>query len=136
MFTADSGVSSPSRMCGTRFRHIQELPAEDEITSNSVRGSAPARMPSASASAAVAMCTPARSWFTIFTVLPIPARSPRRHTFSAIASSTGPARSKAASLPDPMTVMVPALARAAPPDTGASSSSNPRSASLASRAVA
>ncbi len=61
MLTAERGVSSPSRMCGTRFCHIHELPAEALITSNSVRGSAPARMPSASASAAAAICTPARS---------------------------------------------------------------------------
>jgi hypothetical protein len=72
-----------------RFCHIQEEPAEEEMTSNSVRGSAPARMPSAIASAATAICTPARSWLTILTVLPTPTSSPRRQTLPAMASSTG-----------------------------------------------
>ena len=41
-------------------------------------GSAPALMPSAMASAAAAMCTPASSWLTIFTFEPVPGASPRR----------------------------------------------------------
>ena len=65
-------------MCGTRFWNIQLMPAEWQITSYSVRGSAPARMPSAIASHAAAMCTPARCWLTIFTVEPMPAASPSR----------------------------------------------------------
>src|SRR3978361_824187 len=121
MLTADDGVSSPARICGTRFCHIQELPADSEITLYSVSGSAPARMPSASASAAVAMCTPASNWFTILTVLPTPISSPRRQTLVEIASNTGPALANAASDPDPITVIVPALAPTEPPETGLSS---------------
>ena len=30
MLTADSGVSSPARICGTRFCHIHELPADSD----------------------------------------------------------------------------------------------------------
>src|SRR5256885_4857344 len=59
-------------MCGTRFSNIHDRPALFEITSKRTRGSAPARAPSAIASAAAAMWTPARSWLTIFTVEPIP----------------------------------------------------------------
>ena len=112
MLTAESGVSSPARMCGTRFCHIHELPADSEMTSNSVFGSAPARMPRARASAAVAICTPASNWFTIFTVLPTPISVPSRQTLVEIASSTGPAFSNAASDPDPITVIVPPCAPA------------------------
>ena len=90
-------------------------------------------MPSASASAATAICTPASNWLTIFTVLPMPAASPRRQTLDAIASSTGAARSNAAGAPEPITVMLPPSAPARPPETGASSISSPASASRASR---
>src|SRR3978361_2116888 len=117
MLTADDGVSSPARICGTRFCHIQELPADSEITLYSVSGSAPARMPSASASAAVAMCTPASNWFTILTVLPTPISSPRRQTLVEIASKTGPALANAASDPDPITGLVANLAPPAPQGT-------------------
>ena len=42
------------------------------MTSNSTSGSAPALIPSAIASAAAAMCTPASSWLIILTVEPWP----------------------------------------------------------------
>ena len=45
---------------------------------SALRSSERYAMPSAIASAAAAMCTPASSWFTIFTVLPGPARAPSR----------------------------------------------------------
>ena len=61
-----------------RFSNIQLLPALWVMTSKILSGATPARIPSAMASAAAAMCTPASSWFTIFTVLPAPARSPSR----------------------------------------------------------
>ena len=57
-------------------------------------------MPSASASAAVAMCTPASSWLTILTVLPTPGSAPSFQTLVEIASSTGCALANAASEPD------------------------------------
>ena len=47
----------------------QELPAALLMMSYSSRVLSPARAPSAIASAAAAMCTPASSWFTIFTLL-------------------------------------------------------------------
>ena len=45
-----------------RFSNIQLLPALWVMTSYSASGSTPSRMPSAIASAAAAMCTPASSW--------------------------------------------------------------------------
>src|SRR6266511_2277808 len=82
-------------------------------------------MQSAIASAAAAMCTPARSWFTILTFEPWPERSPSRWTLVAIASSTGRARSNAAGSPEAITVSSPAAAFAAPPDSGASTWRSP-----------
>ena len=61
-----------------RFSNIQLLPALCVMTSYSAAGSTPSRRPSAIASAAAAMCTPASSWLMIFTLLPLPARSPSR----------------------------------------------------------
>jgi hypothetical protein len=59
-------------VAGQDVRHaVLEHPAvagELVITSYSCAGSAPARMPRAMASQAAAMCTPASSWLTIFTV--------------------------------------------------------------------
>ena len=69
---------SPSRICGTRLLNIQDAPAELEITSNRSAGATPARMPSAIASAAAAICTPASNWLMVLTVEPGPARSPSR----------------------------------------------------------
>jgi 3-hydroxyisobutyrate dehydrogenase len=76
--TAERGVKSRLRICGTRLVNIHELPALFEITSNSVRASAPARTPSAMASLAAAMWTPARCWLIILTVEPMPGASPSR----------------------------------------------------------
>ena len=59
-----------------RFSNIQLLPALCVITSYSAAGSTPSRRPSAIASAAAAMCTPASSWLMILTLLPAPALSP------------------------------------------------------------
>ena len=95
--TADLGVKSRARMCGTRSVNIQLLPALVEITSNRVAGSAPARVPSAMASQAEAICTPARSWFTILTLEPMPGRSPRRKTRPATAARAGSAAANACS---------------------------------------
>ena len=61
-----------------RFSNIQLLPALWVMTSYSAAGSTPSRRPSAMASAAAAMCTPASSWLMIFTLLPAPGASPRR----------------------------------------------------------
>ena len=98
----------------------REAPALLQITSYTTCGSAPAWMQSAIASAAAAMCTPARSWFTIFTFDPWPEASPSRWTLAAIASSTGRHFSKAAGSLDAMIESWHADARAAPPDTGPS----------------
>ena len=76
--TAECGVKSRARMCGTRLLNIQELPALLEITSKSVCGSAPQAAPSAMASPAAARCTPARCWLIIFTVEPMPGSEPSR----------------------------------------------------------
>ena len=51
-------------------------------------GSTPSRNPSAIASPAAAMCTPARNWLMIFTFEPTPCSCESRYTFVAIASST------------------------------------------------
>ena len=48
--------------------------------------SAPALAASAIASAAVAMCTPAKSWFTVFTSEPMPGASPSRNTLAEVAA--------------------------------------------------
>ena len=54
-------------------------------------------------------------------------------TESLILSATGAAFAKAASGPEPITVIVPARAPTAPPETGASSSSRSYSPSLFAR---
>ena len=120
MFTAECGVSSPARMCGTRFWNIQELPAALVTTSKTVSAGMPDLMPSATASAATAICTPASSWWTTFMVAPRPGSSPRSQTFTAIASSTGLALAIAPLEPEAMMVSSPLRARAEPPETGAS----------------
>ena len=66
------------------------------------------------------MWTPARSWLTAFIAEPAPAASPSRNTVSAQAASTGSAAAKAAGVPEAITESVPAAARAAPPEIGAS----------------
>ena len=88
------------------------------------------------ASPATAMCTPARSWLIIFTVLPAPGVSPRRQTLLAMASRTGWARSKAAWLPLAMTVMLPPRAPVEPPETGESRKRAPAASTFAARVLA
>ncbi|MNT86553.1 hypothetical protein D3C72_2268520 [compost metagenome] len=61
-----------------RFSNIQELPAAWVTTSYMRSSGTPARLASAMASAATAMCTPASSWWMILTVLPWPGSLPTR----------------------------------------------------------
>ncbi len=77
-------------------------------------------MPKVSASAMVAMCTPASSWLTAFIADPAPAASPSLNTVSAVASSTGSAAAKAGGVPAAMIDSLPAAALAEPPEIGAS----------------
>mmetsp|Transcript_29381 Transcript_29381/g.75425 ORF Transcript_29381/g.75425 Transcript_29381/m.75425 type:complete len:285 (+) Transcript_29381:197-1051(+) len=130
MSSAECGVVSSSSICGTRFTNIQLEPAAEEMTSNSCRVSRPARAPSAIASAAAAMCTPARSWLTIFTLLPAPGGPLMRNrapgVLAVMGASTRAARAQPSSVPEDMMVREPAAARATPPDTGASTNSSPR----------
>ena len=72
------------------------------------------------------MCTPASSWFTVFTSEPMPAASPRRNTLAEVAARMLSAAAKALGEPEAMKVSSPDSARARPPDIGASSSSWPR----------
>ena len=61
------------------------------------------------------MCTPARCWLTIFTVEPMPAASPSRHTLPAMASSSAPAASNASGRPEAIIVICPSAAFFGPP---------------------
>ena len=76
-------------------------------------------MPKVMASAMVAICTPARSWFTTFMTDPAPASSPMLKTTSAVASRIGAAASKLALLGSHDAELSPA-AFTEPPDIGAS----------------
>ena len=64
----------------------------------------------------------------------MPGRSPRRYTVPAMASSSVPAAAKASGAPEAITVIWPAAAFTAPPETGASISHRPRSASCSAQA--
>ena len=93
-------------------------------------------MPSAMASAATAICTPASSWCTTFMVAPWPGVSPSTQTLVAMASSTGLALAIASALPAAIRVSCPSFARAAPPETGASTYRKPRAVVSAARSRA
>jgi len=80
---------------------------------------------SAIASAAVAICTPASSWFTVLISEPMPAASPRRNTLAEVAARMLSAVAKALGEPEAMKVSSPDSARARPPDIGESKSSWP-----------
>ena len=91
-------------------------------------------MPSAIASAAAAMCTPASSWLIIFTLSPCRARRPGgrpsrdgvEHRLACGKGLGGPAA---------IIVISPVAALAAPPETGASIIRMPRSASRGAQAL-
>mmetsp|Transcript_10481 Transcript_10481/g.29814 ORF Transcript_10481/g.29814 Transcript_10481/m.29814 type:complete len:224 (+) Transcript_10481:2693-3364(+) len=97
------------------------------MTSKSCRVSRPARAPSAIASAAAAMCTPARSWFTIFTLLPAPGPPLIVNSLpggvAVMPLSTPAARLHPSAVPEDIMVRAPSAARATPPETGASTNS-------------
>src|SRR5438477_2482054 len=71
------------------------------------------------------MCTPASSWFTVFTSEPMPGASPSRNTLAEVAARMLSAVANALGEPDAMNVSSPDSARARPPDIGASSRSWP-----------
>ena len=75
------------------------------------------------------------SWFAALTVWPEPA-GPTCTTVLPTASNTGLAASKSSAAPPTMIESTPSMAPASPPDTGASSTRNPRSAPSAASAAA
>mmetsp|Transcript_13074 Transcript_13074/g.30993 ORF Transcript_13074/g.30993 Transcript_13074/m.30993 type:complete len:336 (+) Transcript_13074:2240-3247(+) len=136
---AECGVGSSSSICGTRLQNIQLEPAACEMISYSCRVSRPICAPSAIASAAAAMWTPARSWLTILMLLPAPGPPSMRKSLPGGAAVRAPSTAEALARPPPvpeaMMVRAPSAARATPPETGASTNSSPRALSAVSRSA-
>ena len=131
MSTALVTAGSSCIMRGPRSPHIQELPALTLMISCMVAVDTPARSATCMASAAAAMCTPHSSWLIILAVEPMPASRPQSNTREPMAPSTGRARSSTSAAAEHMIVSAAALAPLVPPDTGASSTARPMSASRA-----
>mmetsp|Transcript_11768 Transcript_11768/g.33814 ORF Transcript_11768/g.33814 Transcript_11768/m.33814 type:complete len:223 (-) Transcript_11768:396-1064(-) len=127
-FSSVSPVYSIMRL--PRSPNIQLFPAAPLTISYICRTSRPALAASARASAATAMWTPARSWWTILTVDPIPTPPLTMWISVPMARKSGSAARRSSGSPEHIMVISPARARTGPPDTGQSKKRMPLSANL------
>ena len=125
----------PEIIRAPRSSNMNDAAAPSRSTCQHCAGSRPSDSAKARASAAAAMCTPHSSWLTSFIRCPSPGEEPTTGALRASTPSSGWARAIESSGPDTMMSRSPEAARATPPDTGASITRPPRTASRAAAAV-
>src|SRR4051794_883334 len=115
--------SVPCTIRPPRSSSMNDAAAPPRRTSQAAAASSCMASARARASAAAAMWTPHSSWLTSLTFCPSPGATPTWGAERAMTSSSGWTRWTASSLPPTMISRSPLPARAAPPETGASTRS-------------